>query len=210
MPQPPAHRPQSIVVSLASRAYRTTPAGRAAVLALAALLPACGHAGANASTLIDLVTDLPKAERRALRPIDEAITVTAAGPAGDARIAIVMDAPARLTYQLRLPLRARLRTAVALVPDAAGVVGGGVTARIGISDGRVYEGLFLQKIDATTPDATQWHAIDLDLSAYAGWQWSLFYRPSEREWRLIINTDATPAGRLAWARPEIIGQGHRN
>lgn len=176
---------------------------------LAALLSACGDARSNASTLIDLLTALPKAERRALRPIDEAIVVTAAGPFGDPRIAIVMDAPARLTYQLRIPRRARLRSAIALVPDATGALGAGVTARIGISDGRVYEGLFQQKIEGTAPDATQWHAIDLDLSAYAGWQWSLFYRPSEREWRFIINADAHPGGRLAWARPEIIGRGHR-
>jgi hypothetical protein len=146
---------------------------------------------------------MPGAERRAVLPVDEAIRVDVAGAGGDLRPSIVMAAPARLTWSLRFPPRSHLRTAVALVPDARGAAGAGATARIGLSDGRSYDAVLTVKLDPAAPDGSAWRPIDLDLRAYSGWQWSLFYRPSEITWLMNFSVDATPAGTIAWARPVI-------
>jgi hypothetical protein len=50
--------------------------------------------------------------------------------------------------------------------------------------------------------------VDLrtDLSAYAGFKWSLFYRPDRTTWRLVLAADAVAGvpGRAVWGRPEIV------
>jgi hypothetical protein len=120
------------------------------------------------------------------------------GLGSDRRRALVMHAPARVTWELRLPAKGRLRSAVALIPDEQ--TDRGVTARLGIAGGRAYEGLWLQ---ALGPGDEAWTSIDVDLSAYGGWQWSLFYRPSSEVWSLVFAADATPAGRIAWAEPRV-------
>ena len=46
----------------------------------------------------------------------------------------------------------------------------------------------------------------MDLSAYAGWKWSLFYRPDRTIWHLVLATDpvdGAPAT-LLWGTPEIV------
>jgi hypothetical protein len=51
-----------------------------------------------------------------------------------------------------------------------------------------------------------WREIRADLSAYAGWKWSLFYRPDRITWRVVLAADAldaTPAT-ILWASPEIV------
>jgi hypothetical protein len=152
---------------------------------------------------IDLLREMPAAERRAVLPVDEAIRVDVAGAGGDLRPAIVMTAPARLTWSLRFPAGAHLRTAVALVADARGSVGAGATARIGLSDGRSYDPVLTMKLEPPASGASAWHPIDLDLRAYSGWQWSVFYRPSAITWLMNLSVDATPGGSVAWARPTI-------
>ena len=77
--------------------------------------------------------------------------------------------------------------------------------RVGVSDDRIYEQLSSVQL---TPDAqTGWTEIRTDLSAYAGWQWSVFYRPSARRWRLVLSTDAVTGipGRGVWGVPGIDG-----
>ena len=85
-------------------------------------------------------------------------------------------------------------------------MGGGVTARVGISDGRSYDQPFLLKVEPESNGTVVWHAVDIDLSGYAGWQWSLFYRPSEITWRINFSVDLSPGGTLAWSRPSIDGK----
>ena len=76
---------------------------------------------------------------RAIKP-EIAIRTALVGPAGDPRLSLVTDTPARITWTLRLPSHAHLQTALRLVPDANGKIGDGIAARIGISDNRSYQG----------------------------------------------------------------------
>jgi hypothetical protein len=52
-----------------------------------------------------------------------------------------------------------------------------------------------------------WTPLRADLSAYAGWQWSLFYRPEAQLWRLVLSTDALAGvpGRGVWGAAGIDG-----
>jgi hypothetical protein len=145
----------------------------------------------------DLIARLPSAEQRAARAIEESIRVESAGPPADRRVALVTAAPARVIWTGRLPERAWIETAVLLT------AGSGATARVGISDRRLYEGLTRVELKPATGGSSGWHDVRVDLRRYAGWQWSVFYRPSETEWRLIFSADATPEGTIAWARPII-------
>jgi hypothetical protein len=146
----------------------------------------------------DLIARLPDAERRAAGPLDEWIRAGAAGPANDRRVALLLTAPARVTWTGRLPERAWIETAVMLTDGA------GATARIGISDNRLYEGLARIELKPPADGNAAWQQpLRVDLGKYAGWQWSLFYRPSSIEWRLVFAADATPGGTIAWARPVI-------
>jgi len=172
--------------------------GRAACLIAGVLLfsvSAVGCGSSGSAITIDLIHELPNAERRAAGDIDAAIRVDRAGPQDDERPSILMTAPARIVWSLRFPPHAHLTTAVRLVGGSAGQ---GVTARIGISDNRIYEQL--ARVVAT---ASEWQTMDLDLRHYAGFQWSLFYRPSNTTWRLNVSADPTPGGTVAWAMPLI-------
>jgi hypothetical protein len=169
----------------------------------AAIFFACATAGCTADRAADVILEaddliarLPDAERRAAGPLEEWIRAGAAGPASDRRVALLLTAPARVTWTGRLPERAWIETAVML---ADGV---GATARIGISDNRLYEGLARIELKPANGNAA-WQELRVDLGTYAGWQWSLFYRPSSIEWRLVFAADATPGGTIAWARPVI-------
>jgi hypothetical protein len=48
--------------------------------------------------------------------------------------------------------------------------------------------------------------IAVDLSAWAGWQWSLFYRPSETAWNIVFSVDGTRSSDTPlWLAPAIEG-----
>jgi hypothetical protein len=118
--------------------------------------------------------------------------------AGGAVPALLVASPARLTWAVRFPAHAELDASVALVsaegtapPSAANV-----TVRVGISDARAYEELF--RLSLTPGPAVAWQPVRVDLGAYSGWKWSLFYRPSRITWQLIVAADPTPAGSVAW------------
>ncbi len=109
--------------------------------------------------------------------------------------ALILTSPARLTWSIRFPERMQLDASVVLAPDPMRVPAAGVTVRIGVSDDRGYDELLRLPIG---PDSGGWQPIKVDLSAYSGWKWSLFYRPSRITWNLIVNADATPGGSIAW------------
>ncbi len=120
---------------------------------------------------------------------------------------IATTPPSRVTWPLAIPPRARLHTAIA-VRVGEGVAGTAMF-RIGIADARYYEELFRREVafgPGTTPD---WVPADVDLSRYGGQQWSLFYHPSRRAWRIVLSTSvATPAPdptaiALLWRAPDI-------
>jgi hypothetical protein len=138
--------------------------------------------------IIDLIGELNRAE---MRPAD---TFTLSDRSGVR--AMTGPAPSRVIWTLPLPRRAVFR--------AMASVDGGAAARfrVGVSDDRIYEGLAAVQL----VPGSGWTPIEADLSAYAGWKWSLFYQPEHRSWRLVLSADAvggTPATAV-WGNPEIV------
>jgi len=177
----------------AAKAGSKAAAGIWCVLAVTTV--ACGSPPAS----IDLVAALPTAERRALGSPDAAIRATVVTRDRVDQPALVTDAPARVIFPVNMPARARFRTAVSL-QSAAGT---GVTIRIGLADSRSYDDLLRVNVEPSAPGVDPWKPIDVDLGAYSGWQWSLFYRPARITWKLVLNADATPGGSVIWSRPII-------
>jgi hypothetical protein len=143
--------------------------------------------------VVDLIRDIDLADRR---PLSYAAGSSGAG--GNALPAIVGPAPGRLTWTLPMPRGARFRARVA-------ALGAPVRMRVGISDNRAYEGL----ADASLQPAAPWTSVDVDLSAYAGWKVSLFYRPDRVQWHFVLSADAVAGapGTIAWAEPMIVAPG---
>jgi hypothetical protein len=116
---------------------------------------------------------------------------------------IAAAVPSRLTLALPLPRRGVFHARVALAERQRGARPAAVRIRVGVSDHRIYEGLTDLKLE---PGERTWVDVRADLSAYAGWKWSLFYRPDRVTWRVVLAADATenvPATVL-WASPEIV------
>ena len=145
---------------------------------------------------VDLLSLLPTAERRAAGDINEHVRADVVGIEGDVRPALVMRAPARVTWSLWLPLHAKLTSAMLLVPAPAGVAQG-VTMRIGVSDQRKYKEI------AQLWVTTSWTPITLDLREYSEWKFSLFDQPLRKRWQLVLNADALPGGLVALERPRL-------
>src|SRR6185436_17224442 len=125
MPRRPVRTPRSRVTAN-SRAYRTRT--RAVILAATSAVGACRSSLPPVPPSIDLVAELPAAERRAAGDVDAVIRPDVVGAGSNARMAIVMHAPARVIWLVRLPTRPHIHTAVALAPEPDGRMGGGVTA----------------------------------------------------------------------------------
>jgi hypothetical protein len=161
------------------------------------LAVACRHDSARpAVPVIDLLHELDRAEKR---PPD-GFELTAHEEHDVVRAAVVAPVPSRLTIPLRLPKRGALRASVTLQsPDPSAAV----RFRVGISDDRIYEGLDALVLKS---DRRGWVDLRTDLSAYAGFKWSLFYRPDRTTWRLVLAADAVAGvpGRAVWGRPEIV------
>ena len=146
---------------------------------------------------IDLVRQFGAAEKR---PAESAFEIADYGAGGVRRPSIVSMAPSRLTWTLRLPARGSFRAQLHV--RSAGPADETLGFRIGVADDRVYEMLAHVQLSSTI---TGWTPISVDLSRYAGRKWSLFYRPDERAWRLILSVDAAPGARAraAWGAPAI-------
>ncbi len=117
--------------------------------------------------------------------------------------AIAATVPSRLTLPLPLPRHGVFHTFVALADVPAGTPAATVRLRVGVSDERIYENLEQLTLTSGT---RSWQELRVDLSAYAGWKWSLFYRPERVTWRVVLAADAAdlvPATVL-WGAPEII------
>jgi hypothetical protein len=112
------------------------------------------------------------------------------------RPAIAGPAPGRVIWQQPLPRRGVFRAALAIDSAAA------VRFRVGVSDDRTYE----QLAAATVAARDGWTDLTVDLSAYAGWKWSLFYRPDRIRWRVVLSADAVSGvpGRAVWGAPSIV------
>ncbi len=169
-------------------------------LVVVLLLCGCGSPKPVAPVrVVDLVREMDRAEKR---PADG--FAPAEYRLGDvARAAIAAAVPSRLTLPLPLPRHGVLHTFVGLAEVPSGTPAATVRVRIGVSDERIYENL--AELTLTSGTRT-WQELRVDLSAYAGWKWSLFYRPEQVTWRVVLAADATdnvPATVL-WGAPEIV------
>jgi hypothetical protein len=158
-----------------------------ALAAIGTLLVSCQSSHDSAPMMaVDLIAQLSRAE---CRPAGRCEAVFA----GD-RYCVRLPAPGRLTWTLAMPHHAALRTEVSAIDGPVGF-------RVGIADSRTYEVLTTSSL--TPPDG--WNALVIDLSAYAGWKWSLFYHPDRIAWRIVLSTDAVHgrAGIGLWCAPVI-------
>ena len=168
------------------------------------LVASCGVSGGACAghdrtpvRVIDLLREIDHAEAR---PAPAAFEIAEFTTGAVSHPSIVTAAPSRLVFTLSLPRGATFRAAVAI--GATDPAETGVRFRVGVSDERIYELLVESTLPAGSPG---WTDIRADLSAYAGWKWSVFYRPDRRLWRLILSTDvlAGSQARAAWGVPGI-------
>jgi hypothetical protein len=152
---------------------------------------------------IDLVEQFANAEKRPAAANFELIEVDLNGE--KKRAITIQPAPgnsSRLIWKVRVPDDAWLRVAVGMRPDSWDKEGDGVLFRFGVSDGRTYDPLFSQHVNAFGREADRrWIPVMVDLSAYAG-----------EEVQLIFNTNASEPGKpddarndlAVWGAPEVI------
>jgi hypothetical protein len=141
------------------------------------------------------------------RPANGTFELRTAQIDGQDRPAIAVPAASRISWRLKLPDRARFHTWIAAESTCPSKPAAAVDFRVGISDERSYDELVARTI-STTPSAT-WESAAVDLSAYSGFHWSLFYRPWDIAWWVVLNTrpigrtDAECAPRPLWGGPAI-------
>ena len=140
---------------------------------------------------MDFIKEFDRAEKRP--PSDYALIDRMLQ--GTSRPSISGPAPGRLVWELPLPRHGVFHATVAIEGPAP------VRFRVGVSDERIYEEL----ASATVDVSGAWRDVRADLSAYAGWKWSVFYRPERVRWRLVLSADAISGvpGRVIWGMPEI-------
>jgi hypothetical protein len=171
-----------------------------ALLALA--LPACAPADRAPVRIVNLVRDFRSAEPR---PSPASFEVADVSIAGHSQPAVRTIAPSRLIYVLPVPRRSTFSARVAIEGGIDGQPPQPLRFRVGVSDHRIYEQLADVLLTPGVHDG--WTELRADLSAYAGWQWSIFYRPERSTWRLVLSTDAVTGirGRGVWGTPGIDG-----
>jgi hypothetical protein len=150
---------------------------------VSSLLPACTPAPEGARiAAVDLMRKLQDAERR---PASAAFELGESTFAGQTRATIIAPAESRLTWRLFVPRRGTLQF-YAAVPATGGEAS--IAFRIGISDNRRYQTLTEPTVTSSDMRARGWIPVTADLSPYAGRKWSVFYRPDEIRWTVVIGT----------------------
>ncbi|HTH03445.1 MAG TPA: hypothetical protein VL882_24385 [Vicinamibacterales bacterium] len=159
------------------------------------LCAGCRHVENTPVPVVNLLREVDHAEKRPPNGFE----IAALEVDGQPRPSIVAPVPSRLTIPLPLPRRGVLRAFVSLDPNSTGAV----RLRVGVSDNRIYERL--TDIDLS-PGDRRWIPVQTDLSAYAGWKWSLFYHPERIVWHVVLAADAMGGGpaRALWGSPEIV------
>jgi hypothetical protein len=170
---------------------------RAMLVVIALAASACVRDAGPQVTAIDLVKLADRADRR---PAGARFEAAERSCASAPLAGLAAPVPSRITYLLNFPRQARLVT----TPLLDGSTGASAEFRIGISDRRTYETLAI-RIAAAAECGAGASPMVIDLSLYGGWQWSLFYRPDERTWELILGVNAV-AGEIRgamWGMPRI-------
>jgi hypothetical protein len=177
----------------------------AALVTLLASPLACGRAPQPIH--IDLLSMLALAEKRPPATADDAFFVRGVQLDGRTIPAVIVPQPSRIVWTVRIPRRASLTAHAGLVPDRTGKYAGDAVFRIGVSGGKIYEKVYERRMTPGSVEADRsFVPIAVDLSAWAGWQWSLFYRPSETAWNIVFSVDGTRSSDTPlWLAPAIEG-----
>ncbi|MGH9309315.1 MAG: hypothetical protein ACRD1U_08080 [Vicinamibacterales bacterium] len=163
----------------------------------AIVVAGCARSGDSPPvSVVDLLHEFERAEQRP----PASFTRTSIVAAGLVRPSMVAPAHSRATWDLPLPRHGMLRAFLAVDPAAPPAAA--VRFRVGVSDHRIYEALAHRIVHP----ANGWVEFHADLSAYAGFKWSLFYRPDRTIWRLVLATDPAAGGGApgVWGSPEIV------
>ncbi len=175
----------------------------ALVLAGIALVLSACRDSPRGSKSIDLMTLVGRAE---VRPSRDAVQATIVTVGGVSRRVLTTTGAARVTWTLRIPARTSLHASVAVVPAPGLDSDSAAVFRVGVADDRIYEELMMRRLaPGETAGDRSWIPIEVDLGRYSGFQWSLFYRPGGRTWKLILNTATIGRGTAVWAEPTIQG-----
>jgi hypothetical protein len=160
------------------------------------LCAGCRHVENAPVPVVNLIREVDNAEKRPVNGFEIATREIE----GQVRPSIVVPVPSRLTIPLPLPRRGVLRAFASIDPDSSAAA---VRLRVGVSDHRIYERL--TDVDLS-PGDRRWIPVRTDLSAYAGWKWSLFYHPERVVWHVVLAADATGGAptRAIWGSPEIV------
>ncbi len=145
--------------------------------------------------VIDLLREIDHAETR---PAGGTFEIAEHTLGSGTATSLSVPAPSRIIWTLRFPRRATFHAQIAA---PALPPGGIVTFRVGVSDDRIYERVAQAAVTGATAG---WTPLGADLSAYAGWKWSLFYRPESHPWRLVLSADTNGVTtRALWGSPGI-------
>lgn len=166
---------------------------RVSRLTAAALLlsgAACVPSNPATPMPIDLLRELPRAAvAPAARP--NLVSVQVIDRDGAQHAALVMHPTSRVIWQVQMTEPAELRADIARLPG--GDAGAELSVRIGVSNERIYEEHFRQRLPHSAGEVPAWRPLVIDLSLYSGWKWSLFYQPSRRTWSLVLNVEGGDA-----------------
>jgi hypothetical protein len=150
--------------------------------------------------VIDLVHEFHRAEKR---PPGATFEVAEHIVSSVRHATLSAPVPSRIIWNTAVPARGVLRAALAVAPVDPARPDVAINFRVGISDDRIYEHLGQQRVSAGARE-TGWIPLTIDMSRYGGWQWSLFYRPGARQWRLIFNAEPVGGeGRALWGAPGV-------
>jgi len=165
-----------------------------------AVVAACGSDGSQPQIrTVDLIKRFGDAEKR---PVSGSFELAQHTLSGTMRASIDVPVPSRIIWSTHVPRKATLNLDAAVLPSRSPAV---VRFRIGVSDHRIYEALFDRTVTVAPGADTAWSPVSVDLSAYAGRKWSIFYQPDRVEWRLVLSTDKIQGAgvRAVWGEPGI-------
>jgi len=149
---------------------------------------------------IDLLRELPRASRGPAAEADRLISIEVVDHAGVPAPGLVMRATSRVIWRVQMTEPAELRTDMARLPG--GNPAAELSVRIGVSDERLYEDAYRDRLPAAGVDGPAWRPLAIDLTRYSGWKWSLFHQPARRVWLLILNVQGGDAA-VAFVEPSI-------
>lgn len=163
-----------------------------ALLIAAMALQACG-APAGVPESVDLLAELPAAEKRAGSDVQTAIREADVSDGVDTRRALRLTVPARVTWRVDLPIHAVLQTAAMHLPDGSP----GAWMRVGIADDRTYEDM------TRVEPGRRWQPMAVDLRRFSEWKFSLFYQPRWQSWKIVVNAEGAAGTVIALASPVL-------